>query len=118
MSDLAVERRHRRSIDDNAALAVAVGLILRHRGRGQANRVEGSDQVDLDDFAEQVERMRSILRECTARAPDTGAVHQHLHATELRDSFRNRVFHVVLGNHIRGDEERLVANGLGDLRAR
>ena len=56
LADLAVEGRDRRGVDDHAALAVLVRLVDEHRGRREAQDVEGADQVDGDDHLEGLER--------------------------------------------------------------
>ena len=48
LADLAVLGRHRRRVDDGAAAAVVVRLVEAHLGGGQADAIEGADEVDLD----------------------------------------------------------------------
>jgi hypothetical protein len=48
LADLALEGGDRGGVDDHAALALGVGLALGHRHGGEADHVEGADQVDAD----------------------------------------------------------------------
>ena len=64
LADLSVERRDARRVDDDAALAVLVGLGRRDRLGGDGEDGERADEVDLDDLA--VER-RGRGRPCVPR---------------------------------------------------
>jgi len=52
LADLAVLGRHRRGVDDRAAIAVRQGLQGQHAGRRLGDAAEGADEVDLDDHVE------------------------------------------------------------------
>src|SRR5690606_36894766 len=55
LADLALERRHGGGVDDHAALAVLVDRVGLGDGvGGQTHDVEGAEQVDRDDGAEQL----------------------------------------------------------------
>ncbi len=73
LADLAVERRDRRGVDADAALAAGVGLVRVHRRGGEAQHVEGADQVDLDDVREELEVVRPVLRRGALRPADARA---------------------------------------------
>src|SRR5262249_54844269 len=60
LADLAVVRRDRRCVDDDATLALVVGRVLRHLCRRQADDVERPDQVHLDHLGEEIERVRAL----------------------------------------------------------
>ncbi len=55
LADLAVVGGDRGGVDADAALALAVGLVLAHRRGSEAQHVEGPDQVDLDHVGEELE---------------------------------------------------------------
>ena len=98
LADLAVLGGDRGGVDDRAALAVLVGLVLRHRRGGDADAVEGADQVDLDDLLEDVEvvgrAVLAVLADGAGRPADAGAVDERLERAEL------------LGRLDRGDDLR------------
>src|SRR3546814_11113417 len=75
LPDLALEGGDAGGVDDHAALVV-IGLVLRHVGRGEAAPVEGGDQVEVDDLAEGVERVRPVLAERARGDAAAGRVHQ------------------------------------------
>src|SRR5215470_3051411 len=52
LSNLAVERGHRSSRDDHAALLVCERGKRRHVSGGETDRIEGADQVYLDNALE------------------------------------------------------------------
>ena len=58
LADLAVEGGDRGGVDAHAALAVVVGLVAEHRAGGEAQDVEGADQVDADHGLEGLELVR------------------------------------------------------------
>ena len=58
LADLAVEGGDRGRVDADAALAAVVGLVVDHRRGGEAEHVEGADQVDLDHVVEDLEVVR------------------------------------------------------------
>ena len=74
LPDLPVERRHRRGVDDHAALAFGVRRCLRHRVGGKPRHVERADQVDVDRARETRERVRPVLAEHLLAVHDAGAV--------------------------------------------
>ena len=49
-------------------------LELRHVGSGEAQQVEGADQIDLDHAPEGVERKRTVFAENASRREDAGAI--------------------------------------------
>jgi glutamate N-acetyltransferase / amino-acid N-acetyltransferase len=81
LADLAVERGHRRDVDDGAALAVLERLGGAHRGGGEADAVERADQVDGDDLLERVEvggrLVAAVLADGALRPADAGGVDEH-----------------------------------------
>ena len=58
LADLAVERGHRRRVDDDAALAVGLGLVVAMADAGLRHHVEGADHVELLDELEGAEVVR------------------------------------------------------------
>ena len=60
LPDLPLECSHRSGIDNHTALAIRVGRITRHRRRSKPQRVETADQIDVDDTAETLERVRAV----------------------------------------------------------
>ena len=84
-------------------------------GGGEADHVEGSDQVDADDELEAFEVGRlPIAGEHTARETHTGAVDDDVKATEL---VRGRVdggLHLVFDRHVGGREAGPVTELLRD----
>src|SRR4029079_16328213 len=87
LPDLAVERRDAGQVDDRAALAGGGRLESRHRRPGDADQVEGADQVDRDDLLVQVEVVRRVVRAVAAdgarRRADAGGVHRDPQLTQL-----------------------------------
>ena len=73
LADLAVEGGDRGGVDADAALAVVVGLVVVHRRGGEAQHVEGADQVDLDHVGEDLEVVRPLLGDRALRPADPGA---------------------------------------------
>ena len=61
LADLAVVGGDRGGVDADAALAFLVGLVLAHRRGGEAQDVEGADQVDLDHVGEEFEVVGAAL---------------------------------------------------------
>ena len=75
LADLPVVGGDRGGVDAHPALALVVGLVGQHRRGGQAEHVEGADQVHADDGLERVERVRPapagrLLGPADARAAD------------------------------------------------
>ena len=73
LADLAVVGGDRGRVDADAALALLVGLVLAHRGGGEAEHVEGADQVDLDDVGEVLELVGAALAGDPLGPADAGA---------------------------------------------
>ena len=73
LPDLAVEGGDRGGVDADAALACLVGLIAAHRGRRQAQHVEGPDQVDPDHVREVFEVVGAGLVRDPLGPADPGA---------------------------------------------
>ena len=95
LADLAFIGRHRRGVDDHAA------LLADRRCRGetlgeQAERVEGADQVDVDDADELCQRIDAVLADHALRATDAGAVHQHARHAMRSLGLGNRRLHRFL----------------------
>src|SRR2546429_441065 len=66
----------RRGVDAHAALAVVAGLVVEHRVRREAQRVERPDEVDGDDGLEGLELVRSARAGDALGPADAGAVHR------------------------------------------
>ncbi len=78
LPDLSVVGGDRGGVDAHAALAVLQWLVGQHGVRGEAQDVEGPDQVDGDDDREGLERVGparagDLLREPGARGVDADA---------------------------------------------
>jgi hypothetical protein len=105
LPDLPFVRRDRRGVDDQPALA---GLVDRVRPgdhlRGQAQHVEGPDQVDLDGLAEEVELVHSPGRQDAAGRGDARAVHHQSQRCGLRIESGQRGEDVILARHIGTDQ--------------
>ena len=76
LPDLAVERRNRGRVDDDAALGFRVGLELRHLGGHQAQQVERADQVYLDHPLELGEQHGAVAPDDALAGGDAGAAHE------------------------------------------
>ncbi|GAA3208572.1 hypothetical protein GCM10020256_05110 [Streptomyces thermocoprophilus] len=74
LADLALVRGDGRRVDDEAAPALGVRLLLDHGGGGEPQDVEGADQVDVDDRAEQVQVVRAAAADDAGGRGDAGAV--------------------------------------------
>src|SRR5215213_4770796 len=74
LPDLAVVGRHACRVDDHPALAVFVRLVLRQLRDGEAEDVEGSDEVYLDGLLEQPQVVDAPLPDYLRRRPDPGTV--------------------------------------------
>src|SRR5450830_392404 len=85
LTDLPVKRRHRRGIDDHAALTVGIRLGFCNGRSGQAQQVEAADQVDVDHLGKAGQPMGAVLAEDLLAAHHTGAVHQPVQATKGRN---------------------------------
>src|SRR4029078_1360515 len=57
LSDLAVFRGDRGSIDDRAPIAIRQNVECQHAGRALGDATKGADQIDLNDAFEIVERI-------------------------------------------------------------
>ena len=79
LADLTIVGRDRGRVEADPALAVrTAGLVGDHRAGGEAQHVEGADQVDLQDRLERQQRMRALgarelLRPAGARTADRDA---------------------------------------------
>src|SRR6266852_6784920 len=85
--------------------------------RCEPDAIEGADQIDLDDFREEVERMRSLPRDRTLGASDTGAIDRDMDRAETFHRLGDRLLDRVTTHHVRRDEESLFSQRFGDLRA-
>ena len=73
LADLPVVRGDRRRVDADATIAVE-RLVREHRGRRDAQHVEGPDEVDVDDDLERLERVGAVLGGRALGPADAGAV--------------------------------------------
>jgi len=74
LADLAVERGRGGGVDDDPLLALLIGFVLHHLLHGEANDVQGADQIDLKHPVEKVQRDRPFFRENLARIGDARAI--------------------------------------------
>src|SRR5260370_35864767 len=86
--------------------------------RCEPDAIEGADQIDLDDFREEVERMRSLPRNRALGASDTGAVDREMDRAETFHRLGDRLLDRLAAHHVRRDEETPFSHRFGDLRAR
>ncbi len=100
LADLPLEGRNRRCRDDDAALAFGERLELLHVGGGKPHQIEGADEIDVDDTAELVERMRPLAADDARADADPGAIDQHA----------RRALHLARRRH-----RRLATPGIGDV---
>ncbi|MCY1538491.1 hypothetical protein D9M68_740350 [compost metagenome] len=82
LADLPVEGRHRGGVDDHAALAAGIGRVLLHGLGGQAQHIEGANQVDVDRPGEAVQAMHAATPEDLLGRRDAGTVDQAMHSAE------------------------------------
>lgn len=75
LADLAVEGGHRRRVDDHAPVAVD-RLVAGHAGGGEADGVEGTQQIDPHDALEFLERVWPGAAEDLGGVSDARAVDQ------------------------------------------
>ncbi len=70
LADLAVVGGDARGVDDDTPLAVGVGFGRGHGLGGEGHHDERADEVDLDDLAVQVDRVRPLATEDAGRRTD------------------------------------------------
>src|SRR5207245_1408732 len=105
LADLALEGGDRGGVDDHAALAVLVdGVGLGDRVGGQAHDVEGAEQVDGDDGAEQLQIVRAVLGQDAPGPADTGAVHHDAQRHTGFDDLRDRGRNLIVAGDVGGDQ--------------
>src|SRR6185369_2715706 len=63
-------------------LAASIRLALQHRLSRQTDHIEGTDQIDVDDFGEAFQPMRPFLADDFFSRRDTGAVDQPVQPAE------------------------------------
>src|SRR5690606_29906904 len=73
LADLALVGGDGGRIDDDAAL-LADGRLPGHPRRGEADHVEGADQVDRDHAGEGVEREGAVAADGAPRRADAGTI--------------------------------------------
>ena len=82
LPDLPVEGCDRGGVDDDAALAILVGVLLGHGISGKAQHVEAADQVDGDSSREGLKAMRTLASDDLLASGDACAIHQAVEAPE------------------------------------
>ncbi|MCO5556213.1 hypothetical protein L7F22_009759 [Adiantum nelumboides] len=112
LPDLALERRDRGGVDDDAAVAVD-RLGLRDPLRGEADHVERADQVDVDDLGEVGQRERAVLADGLDAVADAGAVHRDADRTELFGGVEGGG-HLLLVRDVGRGEADVLAQLVGD----
>jgi hypothetical protein len=80
--------------------------------RGEADYVEGADQVDLDHLGEHAEVVRAVLGDGTGGAADAGAVHRDPRSAELLDHGLDRGLGAGGIRHVGLDEDSADLPGL------
>ena len=94
LPDLTLERRDAGQADDGAALTRRRRLEPRHRRPGDADHVEGADQVDSDDLLVQLEVVRrlvgAVASDGAGSGADAGRVDQDAQLTELGGALDRR----------------------------
>src|SRR5262249_45757225 len=118
LADLSVEGGHRRGVDDDAPLAIGGRGIPAHRSGGQANAVEGADEIDLDDPREVLQLRWARAAHRLHRGADARAVDQHVDAAEAGAGLLDGVPDLVAAGHVARDEGRAVPQLARDLGAR
>ncbi|MCY1534263.1 hypothetical protein D9M68_696270 [compost metagenome] len=113
LADLPVERRHRGGVDDHAALAAFVRLVAAHGLGGQAQHVEGADQVDVDDAGEALQAVHALAAEDLLRRADACAVDQSVHRAEGVQRGLHGFVAVRFAGHVGAHETRLRLTQLG-----
>src|SRR5260370_3358007 len=86
--------------------------------RCEPDAIEGADQIDLDDFREEVDRMRSLPRDRALGASDTGAADRDMDLAETFHRLGDRLLDRLAGHRVRSDEKSLFSPRFGALRAR
>ncbi len=118
LADLALEGRHRRGVDDDAALAVLVDRLGLGDGvGGQPHHVEGAEQVHGDDRAEQLQIVRAVLGQDPTGPADAGAVHDDARRHAGLDDRGDGGGHLVAAGDIgrnQGDARRHAVAGALD----
>src|SRR5271168_521192 len=102
LPDLALERRDRRGVDDDAALLV-LGFVLAHVAGRQPADIERGDEVEIDDRLEGLEIVRTGFRHGPLRDAATGRGHRDVQAAEFVDRGLQR----FLGSGEVGDVHRV-----------
>jgi hypothetical protein len=116
LPDLAVERGHRRGVDDHPAL-LPDRVVRQHPLGREPQHVECADQVDLDDAREVGQRERAGLPDGARRVAGAGAVDRHAERAEAVGDVQ-RGGHVGLAAHVGGREAHRVAELRGPLLPR
>src|SRR5438105_348817 len=116
LADLAVEGRHRRRVDHDAALAVRARRVLRHVHGREADAVEGPDQVHADDTRELLELRGAGLAQRLHGGADACTVDEDVDGAEPRAGGVQRRRYVVGARHVGGGENGGLAERLRDFR--
>ena len=69
-------------VDDDAALAVCAGFFLCDGRGGEADHIEGADEVDVDGSCERVEAMRTFAADDFFGGCNAGAVDEPVQMAE------------------------------------
>ena len=74
LADLAIEGSDGGGVDDDAALAVVAGVLFGDGRGGEADHIEGADEIDVDGARKGVEAMRTVAADDSLGGSDSGAV--------------------------------------------
>ena len=105
LPDLAVEGGDRGGVDNDATFVVLQWIDRAHVRRGQADRVEGADQVDADCALERVQLQRAVAADDAAGGADARAVDQDARGPVRRFGCRHRRFGRGGVGHVAADRD-------------
>ena len=104
LADLAVEGGDRGGVDAHAALAVLERLVGDHCRGGEAQHVEGADQVDRDDRLERHQRVRALGARDLLRPAGAGAADGDPQTALGLGGLLDGGLHLLLVAHVAGNE--------------
>ena len=92
LSYLAFEGRDGCCTDNDATFAIVVRIVQLHNSRSFLGDIEGADEVDLDNFIEQLARPRSFTAKRATRRGDARTIDRQRDAVHCLSGLFDRSF--------------------------